>query len=196
MPATFGALCGLKVLLLGGNCLGNLPVSISRLAALQTLHVDSNCLASLPERLPQSLRVLHCAHNQLRRLPALPSSLHDLQLGHNQLAGPAAAAPAPTAPAGAALSVLLVLSSLTRLDVSANSLSDQDLLFAGAAGADGAGQRLVLSPLPALHRACAARPAGGAQPAVSAGTAGQPAGRADGAVESADAAVPGWQPRA
>ncbi|KAK1932575.1 Leucine-rich repeat-containing protein 40 [Phytophthora citrophthora] len=81
LSESFGALIGLKELVLSGNKLSRLPNSITLLENLETLHVDENQLESLPERIG-NLRKLHALNvhsNQLLSLPPSFGALENMQ---------------------------------------------------------------------------------------------------------------------
>ncbi|KAE9248380.1 hypothetical protein PF004_g3885 [Phytophthora fragariae] len=81
LSESFGALVGLKELVLSGNKLSRLPDSIALLENLEALHVDENSLTALPERIGRlhKLHVLMAHTNQLTELPTSFGALRNMQ---------------------------------------------------------------------------------------------------------------------
>ncbi|KAL4138707.1 hypothetical protein PRIC2_002211 [Phytophthora ramorum] len=77
----FGALTGLKELILSGNKLSRLPDSIAILGNLEILHIEENALTTLPERIGNlnKLHVLTAHTNQLTTLPSSFAALRNMQ---------------------------------------------------------------------------------------------------------------------
>ncbi|KAG6965882.1 hypothetical protein JG687_00005151, partial [Phytophthora cactorum] len=81
LSESFGALAGLKELVLSGNKLSRLPNSITLLENLEALHIEENTLTALPEQIGklQKLHVLNAHSNQLTVLPSSFGALRNMQ---------------------------------------------------------------------------------------------------------------------
>ncbi|KAG3027152.1 hypothetical protein PC121_g3784 [Phytophthora cactorum] len=81
LSESFGALAGLKELVLSGNKLSRLPNSITLLENLEALHIEENTLTALPEQIGklQKLHVLNAHSNQLTVLPSSFGALRSMQ---------------------------------------------------------------------------------------------------------------------
>ncbi|KAG7381856.1 hypothetical protein PHYPSEUDO_005512 [Phytophthora pseudosyringae] len=81
LSESFGALVGLKELVLSGNKLSQLPDSITLLENLEALHIEENALTALPEQIGNlhKLHVLNAHSNQLTALPSSFGALRNMQ---------------------------------------------------------------------------------------------------------------------